>query len=100
MTILISDNLSKSFGARLIFKSITFSVGQGERMCVIGRNGEGKTTLLRVIAGELEQDEGSFQVTPRDTAQQRSPCCHTPTIAGCNLDWRHSHRIPMYRIAR
>ena len=58
MTILISDNLSKSFGARPIFKSVTFSVGQGERMCVVGRNGEGKTTLLRVLAGELEQDEG------------------------------------------
>lgn len=65
MTILIADNLTKFFGARLIFRSISFSVGQGEIMCVIGRNGEGKTTLLRVLAGELEQDEGSFQIVGR-----------------------------------
>ena len=67
MTILIADNLGKSFGARLVFKSISFTVGQGEKMCVIGRNGEGKTTLLRVIAGELEQDKGSFQLVGRRT---------------------------------
>jgi ATP-binding cassette subfamily F protein 3 len=77
MTILIADSLSKFFGARLIFKSVSFSVGQGETMCLIGRNGEGKTTLLRVIAGELEPDEGSFQIVGKRSfgyLSQDPPC--------------------------
>ena len=90
MTILIADNLSKSFGARLIFKSITFSVGQGERTCVIGRNGEGKTTLLRVLAGELEQDEGTFQVVGKRTFGYLSQ--DVPTFSGTVLEEMLSSR--------
>ncbi len=90
MTILIADNLEKSFGARLIFKSVTFSVGQGERMCVIGRNGEGKTTLLRVLAGELEQDGGSFQVVGKRTYGYLSQ--DVPTFSGTVLEEMLSSR--------
>lgn len=90
MTILIADNLGKFFGARLIFKSITFSVGQGEKMCVIGRNGEGKTTLLRVIAGELEQDEGTFQVVGKRTFGYLSQ--DVPTFGGTVLNEMLSSR--------
>lgn len=67
MTVLVANNLAKYFGARLIFKSISFTVGQGEKVAVIGRNGEGKTTLLRVIAGELEPDEGSVSLVGKRT---------------------------------
>jgi ATP-binding cassette subfamily F protein uup len=87
MTILIVDNLKKSFGARVIFQSVTFSVGQGERMCVVGRNGEGKTTLLRVIAGELEQDGGSFQVVgrrPSATCPRTFPPSQAPYSKRCS----------------
>ncbi len=90
MTILIADNLGKFFGARLIFKSITFSVGQGEKMCVVGRNGEGKTTLLRVIAGELEQDEGTFQVVGKRTFGYLSQ--DVPTFSGTVLEEMLSSR--------
>ena len=97
MTILIADSLSKSFGARLIFKSITFSVGQGERMCVIGRNGEGKTTLLRVLAGELEQDEGSFQVVGKRTFGYLSQ--DVPTFSGTVLEEMLSARRDIQDLA-
>jgi ATP-binding cassette subfamily F protein 3 len=62
VTILSVNNLSKYFGARAVFKDVSFTVGEGERVCVIGRNGEGKTTLLRVLAGEMEPDGGDFAV--------------------------------------
>ncbi len=62
MTILSVNNLSKYFGARAVFKDVSFAVGERERVCVIGRNGEGKTTLLRVLAGEMEPDGGDFAV--------------------------------------
>lgn len=67
MTVLVANNLAKYFGARLIFKSVSFTVGQGEKVAIVGRNGEGKTTLLRVIAGELEADEGSASLIGRRT---------------------------------
>ncbi|MGI6632665.1 MAG: ABC-F family ATP-binding cassette domain-containing protein [Bacillota bacterium] len=67
MTVLTVNNLSKFFGARLIFKGVSFSVGEGERVCVVGRNGEGKTTLLRVLAREMEPDEGEFAVIGKRT---------------------------------
>lgn len=90
MSILIVDNLSKSFGATLIFRSISFTVGQGEKVCVIGRNGEGKTTLLRVIAGELEQDEGAFQLVGRRTLGYLSQ--DVPVFSGSVLEEMLSSR--------
>lgn len=68
MTILTVQNLTKHFGARTVFKDVSFTVSEGERVCVIGRNGEGKTTLLRVLAGELEPDGGEFAITGKRSA--------------------------------
>jgi ATP-binding cassette subfamily F protein 3 len=62
MTILSVNNLTKYFGAHTVFKDVSLTVGEGERVCVIGRNGEGKTTLLRVLAREMEPDGGEFAV--------------------------------------
>jgi ATP-binding cassette, subfamily F, member 3 len=50
--------LSKSFGAREILHEVSFRVAPGDRLAVVGRNGEGKTTLLRIIAGQLAADGG------------------------------------------
>jgi ATP-binding cassette subfamily F protein 3 len=65
MTILTVNNLTKYFGAHTVLKDVSFTVGEGERVCVIGRNGEGKTTLLRVLAHEMEPDGGEFAITGR-----------------------------------
>ncbi|MDD3687826.1 MAG: ATP-binding cassette domain-containing protein, partial [Bacteroidales bacterium] len=48
--------LSKSYGPRLILKDIDLVIERGEKVAFVGRNGEGKTTLSRVIIGELEYD--------------------------------------------
>ncbi len=50
--------VSKSFGARQILRDVSFRVQPGDRLAVIGRNGEGKTTLLRILAGLLAPDGG------------------------------------------
>jgi ATP-binding cassette subfamily F protein 3 len=54
MTVLTTHNLSKHFGAQDIFAGLTLTINQGDRIALVGPNGEGKTTLLRLMAG-LEQ---------------------------------------------
>jgi len=59
MTQLQISNVSVEFGATTLFRAVTFTVGAGERWGVIGRNGTGKTTLFRLITGELQPTRGS-----------------------------------------
>jgi ATP-binding cassette subfamily F protein 3 len=56
------SNLSKSYNAIYLFKDVTFNVGMGDRMAVIGANGSGKTTLFEIIAGNINPDSGSVAV--------------------------------------
>ncbi|MFN8122709.1 MAG: ABC-F family ATP-binding cassette domain-containing protein [Thermoleophilia bacterium] len=58
--------IEKSYGARTVLKDVSFKVGPGERLAVVGRNGEGKTTLLRILAGRLSADSGQVSA-PRGT---------------------------------
>lgn len=59
MTVLTAHDLGKFYGSHPVFRSLSFTLGKGEKMAVVGRNGEGKTTLLKIVAGHLEPDEGS-----------------------------------------
>ena len=54
------ENASFSYGDNLIFGGVSFSVNEGERVGLIGANGEGKTTLIKLILGELYPDRGSI----------------------------------------
>ena len=59
--ILISvQELQKSFGVHEVLRSVTFSLQKGEKMGLVGVNGCGKTTLMRMIAGEMQPDGGSI----------------------------------------
>lgn len=58
------QDLSKSFGARSIFNNFSLEVDSGERVCVCGPNGTGKSTFLRLLAGVEEPDAGRV-VTPK-----------------------------------
>jgi len=60
-TVLTATEIWKSFGALDVFSDVSFDVGRGERLLVMGLNGAGKTTLLRVLAGVLEPDLGEVQ---------------------------------------
>lgn len=59
MSLLTTQNLAKSFGPVDIFEGITLSVPRHARIAIVGPNGVGKTTLLRILAGEEEPTSGS-----------------------------------------
>jgi len=54
------ENLSKSFGGHVLFENAGFQIGDGERVGLVGRNGHGKTTLIKIISGEEGYDSGSI----------------------------------------
>ncbi len=58
MALLTLRNLSLSYGDPPLIDSIGLTIGAGERICLLGRNGEGKSTLLKLLAGELPADDG------------------------------------------
>src|SRR5208337_4878458 len=56
------DNLWKGYGPQVLFEGISFKINPRERVGLVGRNGHGKTTLLRLITGEEESDRGSIVI--------------------------------------
>src|SRR6186713_1277988 len=64
VTLLSVSNVGVSFGADELFKNITFTVAEGERWGIIGRNGVGKTSIFRLITGELQPTVGSVARKP------------------------------------
>ncbi|MGE0131601.1 MAG: ribosomal protection-like ABC-F family protein [Blastocatellales bacterium] len=58
MNILSLENVSKTYGIKPLFESVTFGLDESDKVGVIGANGSGKSTLLRVIAGEEQADKG------------------------------------------
>jgi len=59
------DNLRKSFGPQVLFDGISFKINRRERIGLVGRNGHGKTTLFRIIAGLESADSGTISI-PRN----------------------------------
>ncbi len=53
------DNLTKSYGDRLLFESVTFGVNEGDKIGIVAKNGTGKSTLLRLLADRESPDSGS-----------------------------------------
>jgi len=62
MPIVTLANLEKTFGPRIIFQDLNFSIDRGERVGLIGANGSGKTTLFKVITGQMALDNGIVAV--------------------------------------
>lgn len=54
------QNVSKAFGAHVLFKNLSFSIAEGQRVGLIARNGTGKTTLLSIVSGHESCDSGSI----------------------------------------
>ena len=64
---ILAQNLSKSFGERLILSDVNFRIDDKEKVGIVGKNGAGKSTLLKIIIGSLEPDDGSISgVHPED----------------------------------
>jgi len=60
MNLLVAEDLSKAYGLKTLFDKISFGINEGDKIGLIGINGTGKSTLLKIIAGLEEADEGSI----------------------------------------
>jgi ATP-binding cassette subfamily F protein uup len=60
MALLSLQDVSISFGGSPVLDKVSMQVEKGERVCLLGRNGEGKTTLLKLISGEIKPDSGTI----------------------------------------
>ena len=60
--VLHASGLAKGYGGPLVFRDVTFEVERHQRLLVMGLNGAGKTSLLRILAGESEPNAGSFRL--------------------------------------
>ncbi len=64
MALLTYRNLTVSFGGPRLLDDAGITIEKRERICLIGRNGEGKSTLLRIIDGEIKPDTGEIEAIP------------------------------------
>ena len=61
MAILLNiENLTKSYGDRVLFEDISFGVNEGDKIGIVAKNGTGKSTLLSIIAGNETPDSGNI----------------------------------------
>ncbi len=60
-SVIVAENVSKSFGAQAVIKSFSLRIQRGDRIGIVGANGAGKTTLLKMLTGELEPDTGTVE---------------------------------------
>jgi ATPase subunit of ABC transporter with duplicated ATPase domains len=83
-TVITATEVWKAFGALDVFSDVSFDLGKGERLLIMGLNGAGKTTLLKILAGRLDPDLGTvelgYNVTPGYYAQE-----HEGITAGRSL---------------
>jgi ATP-binding cassette subfamily F protein uup len=57
-----AENLTKSYGIQPLFKNISFNINEGDKIALIARNGVGKSTLLKILAGKETADEGKLRI--------------------------------------
>lgn len=62
MNYLSAESLAKSFNDRWLFKDITLGISQGDKMALVGENGTGKSTLLKILTGQLAADQGVVSI--------------------------------------
>lgn len=72
MSILNVEKLTHGFGERAIFNDVSFRLLKGEHIGLVGANGEGKSTFMNIVTGQLQPDEGKI-VVPNKTE-------HTPIV--------------------
>src|SRR5262245_35867413 len=56
------SNIEKTFGQRVLFDALNFTIDRGERVGLVGENGAGKTTLFKALTGEVQPDSGAVSI--------------------------------------
>jgi len=64
MSLIRFDNISLEFGDIPLLRGADFSIEMGERVCLIGRNGAGKSSMLKLISGRIQADQGGIEYKP------------------------------------
>lgn len=67
MIVLSCKNISKSYGITEILKDVTFSINEGDKIGIIGSNGEGKSTLFKILTKEISYDDGEIFIDKNKT---------------------------------
>ncbi len=93
-TVINADHVNKSYGDRAIIKDFTLRIQRGDRIGIVGANGTGKTTLIRMLTGETQPDSGNVTLSPTLTGividQQRkllSPEKRVRDVLAEGSDW-------------
>ena len=80
MNIINIEHISKRFGDKFLFEDASFGVQEGDKIGIVGINGTGKSTLLQMIAGEDEPDEGQIV---RQNGKKTAYLLQSPCFEGC-----------------
>ena len=64
---IVTDNITKSFGERKVLDGISFEVGKGEIFGLLGPSGAGKTTLIKILTGQLKAESGSSVINDKNS---------------------------------
>jgi ABC transport system ATP-binding/permease protein len=91
-------NVSLAFGGPQLLDQVELQIEPGERVCLLGRNGEGKSTLLRLVRGEIEADQGEVirqqglrvSLLPQDVPQGREGTVIDQVSAGFGHEAAHA----------
>ena len=67
MVVLSCKDISKSYGIQEVLKNVTFSINEGDKVGIIGGNGEGKSTLVKILSKEITQDDGEIFIDRNKT---------------------------------
>ncbi len=97
MALLNLQNIQIAFGGPPVLAGVELLVEPGERICLLGRNGEGKSTLLKILSGDLEPDEGAMIVQSGVNVArltQTVPLQLPGTVFDLvSKDWNHEHTL-------
>ena len=90
MNLVTIEHLTKSYTERLLFDDTSFSINEGEKIGLIGVNGTGKSTLLKIVAGLEDADSGKMPGKP--TTVLRTRC--RPRPRACLTSWVSRNTMP------
>src|SRR6185437_13871160 len=62
MHYLSAEGISKSFGIKPLFENISFHISEGDKIALVAKNGTGKSTLLKIMAGKEQPDNGTLRI--------------------------------------
>ncbi len=90
------ENISKSYGQKMLFENIGFNVNEGDKIALVAPNGTGKTTLLRILAGRDSSDSGGKVIFLKDIriAFLEQDYDYDPGLGIMEQILRHSRRMP------